>query len=290
MAKGIHPLFFLFYASTIGFLLLWNVNPVITLIVSILFLWKFYYFHRKCLEKSALQSSMLYEVAQVRGIFMSVASHELRNPMATIYSSVDLLENYPHNLIDAEKARLFESIRKNIRRMTKMMDNIVTIGKLQHKQIFCHPEEIDILSLCTTICETLEPEKQRIEITINEQLPETFKVDSSLIDLILGNLLSNALKYSDQPVKLFINFKDRLLIFDVIDQGIGIPMDEIKKLSQLFGRCSNTGTRRGIGIGMFLVSHCVKLHRGKLQIRSQENRGTHFKITLPIFDAQDTAY
>jgi signal transduction histidine kinase len=282
MVKYIHPLFLLIYGATISFLLLWNVNPMITLIVSVLFLWKFYYFHRRCLRRFVLQLDTLYEIAQARGIFMSVASHELRNPMATIYSSVDLLENYPQSLDDKEKAHLFESIRKSIHRMTKMMDDIVTIGKLQHKQIFCHPEEIDILSLCTTICETLEPEKQRIEIIMDAQLPERLRVDPSLIDLILSNLLSNALKYSDQSIKLCVNFRDNFLIFDVIDRGIGIPMDEIKKLSQLFGRCSNTGTRKGIGVGMFLVSHCVKLHRGKLQIRSQTNQGTHFRITLPI--------
>ncbi|MDR2812636.1 MAG: HAMP domain-containing histidine kinase [Puniceicoccales bacterium] len=290
MINHIHPLFFLSYGAIICFLLLWNVNPVITLIVSILFLWKFYYFHRKCLEKFVLQLDALYETAQARGIFTSVVSHELRNPMATIYSSVDLLENYPQNLADIEKAHLFENIRKNIHRMTKMMDDIVTIGRFQRKQIFCHPEAIDVLSLCTTICETLEPGKQRIEVTVSTQLPETLKVDPSLIDLILSNLLSNALKYSDRSIKLCINFSNSFLIFDVIDQGIGIPMDEIKKLSQLFGRCSNTGMRKGIGIGMFLVSHCIKLHHGKLQIRSQENQGTHFKITLPIFDAQNIVY
>jgi signal transduction histidine kinase len=255
---------------------------MIVFAVLILFLLKFYCLHRKCLEEFALQLNTLYEVAQARGVFMSVASHELRNPMATIYSSVDILENYPRNLDDREKANLFESIRKNIRRMTKMMDNIVTIGKLQHKQIFCHPEEIDILSLCTTICETLEQERQRIEVIVDAQLPKTLGVDSSLIDLILSNLLSNALKYSDRSVKLCINFSDGFLIFDVIDQGIGVPIDEIQKLPQLFGRCSNTGMRKGIGVGMFLVSHCVKLHRGKLQIHSKADQGTHFQITLPV--------
>jgi signal transduction histidine kinase len=290
MIKGIRFLFLLAYVVTVWFLLLWNVNTAITLAILLLFLLGFYYFHRKCVEKFTLQLNTLYEIAQVRGIFTSVVSHELRNPMATIYSSIDLLENYPHSFVDGEKAHLFENIRKNIRRMTKMMDDIVTISKLQRRQIFCHPEAIDILPLCTSICETLEPKKQRIAITISEQLPKTLTVDASLIDLIVSNLLSNALKYSDQPVELFINVKDRFIIFDVMDRGIGIPGDEIKKLSQLFGRCSNTGTRRGIGIGMFLVSHCVKLHYGKLQIRSRENQGTHFKITLPIFDAQNTAH
>jgi signal transduction histidine kinase len=290
MIKGIYFLFLLAYAITMWFLLLWNINIAITFAIAILFPLGFCFFHRKCLEKFASQLNTFYEIAQVRGIFTSVVSHELRNPMATIYSSIDLLENYPHNFVDGEKAHLFENIRKNIRRMTKMMDNIVTIGRLQHRQIFCHPEKIDILSLCTSICETLELEKQRIIITVSGQLPKTLTVDASLIDLIVSNLLSNALKYSDQPVELFIDVKDHFLIFDVMDQGIGIPADEIQKLSQLFGRCSNTGTRRGIGIGMFLVSHCVKLHYGKLQICSRENQGTHFKITLPIFDAENTAH
>jgi signal transduction histidine kinase len=231
------------------------------------------------------QLHALYDIAQVRGIFTSVASHELRNPMATIYSSVDLIENFPERLSDGEKAHLFENVRKNIHRMTKMMDDIVTIGKLQHKQIFCFPEETDILSLCSTICESLEPFKERIEITISYQMPLSVIIDQSLVDLILSNLLNNALKYSERPVKLFISFKNNLLIFDVIDKGIGIPRSEIEKLSQLFGRCSNTGTRKGIGIGMFLVAHCVKLHHGRMQIFSKESQGTHFRITLPTLHA-----
>ncbi|MDR3317227.1 MAG: HAMP domain-containing histidine kinase [Puniceicoccales bacterium] len=226
----------------------------------------------------------LHEMTQVRGIFASVVSHELRNPMATIQSSIDLLENYPNNLSHQETNHLFEGIRKNIRRMTRMMDDVITIGKLQHNQIFCHPEETDILSLCTTICETLRSDNQSIEITISDQVIPKLKVDPSLIDLILSNLLNNALKYSDQPVELLINFKNNSLIFDIIDRGIGIPPYEIEKLAQLFGRCSNTGVRKGIGIGMFLVTHCVKLHHGRMQVCSQENQGTHFRVTLPTFN------
>jgi signal transduction histidine kinase len=205
--------------------------------------------------------------------------------MATIYSSIDLLENFPDSLVAEEKGRLFESIRRNIQRMTKMMDDIVMIGRLQHNQILYKPQKIDILSLCSTICDTLDPQKKRIEIAISYQLPSTVIVDQSLIDLILSNLLSNALKYSDASVKLNINFKNNFLIFDIIDQGIGIPENEIEKLAQLFGRCSNTGMRKGIGVGMFLVTHCIKLHRGKMQIHSKENQGTHFRITLPTLNA-----
>jgi signal transduction histidine kinase len=290
MVKGIYFSFFLSYIAAVTLLLLFGINASVIAAVAALFLGGFYFFHQKCLQKILSQLHALYDIAQVRGIFTSVASHELRNPMATIYSSVDLIENYPESLSEGEKAHLFENVRKNIHRMTKMMDDIVTIGKLQHKQIFCLPEETNILSLSSTICESLEPLKERIEIMIPYQLPLRVIIDQALVDLILSNLLNNALKYSDQPVKLFINFKNNSLIFDVIDKGIGIPESEIEKLSQLFGRCSNTGTRKGIGIGMFLVTHCVKLHRGRMQIFSKENQGTHFRITLPLLHAQNIAH
>ncbi|MDR0590680.1 MAG: HAMP domain-containing histidine kinase [Puniceicoccales bacterium] len=290
MVKGIYFSFFLSYIAAATLLLLAGINASIIAIVAALFLWGFYFFHQKCLQKVLSQLHALYDIAQVRGIFTSVASHELRNPMATIYSSVDLIENYPESLSESEKAHLFENVRKNIHRMTKMMDDIVTIGKLQHKQIFCLPEETNILSLCSTICESLEPFKERIEITIPFQLPLSVIIDQALVDLILSNLLNNALKYSDRPVKLLINFKNNSLVFDVVDKGIGIPESEIEKLSQLFGRCSNTGTRKGIGIGMFLVTHCVKLHRGRMQIFSKQNQGTHFRITLPVLHVQNIAH
>jgi signal transduction histidine kinase len=242
----------------------------------------FYFFYRKRLEKLSEEISVLRDINQLRGMFVSIVSHELRNPMTTIYSSIDLLENYLDRIDIEEKQQLFENIRKSIQRMSKMMDDIVLIGRLQHGQVNCHPEQTNILLLCSGICEALGSEKKRIRMTVDCQLPLFVNIDQSLVNIILSNLINNALKYSEELIDFSIKLCNDTLIFDIQDQGIGIPNGEIQKLSQLFGRCSNTGNRKGIGIGMFLVPHCVKLHKGTVKVYSQTNEGTHFKVAIPL--------
>jgi signal transduction histidine kinase len=241
-----------------------------------------HFFHRKRLKKLSSEIGVLQDINQLRGMFVSIVSHELRNPMTTIYSSIDLLENYLDRIDIEEKHHLFGNIRKSIQRMSKMMDDIVLIGRLQHGQVACHPEKTNILLLCSAICEALGSEKKRIRMTVDFQLPLFVGIDQSLVNIILSNLINNALKYSEELINFFIKFRNATLIFNIQDQGIGIPGDEIQKLSQLFGRCSNTGNRKGIGIGMFLVAHCVKLHKGTIKVRSQKDKGTHFKVAIPL--------
>jgi signal transduction histidine kinase len=242
------------------------------------------YLYERKIKKILSKFFRVQELSQVRGMFVNIASHELRNPMTTIYSSVDLLENYGGQLDVNEKMHLFENVRKSIRRMTKMMDDIVLIGRLQHQQIGYNPKPTNILQFCSTIAEMLEQEKnaKRIHIIMDHSVDPIISIDQSLLDHILSNLLSNALKYSEDYVKLQIKIQRSHIIFDVIDRGIGIPLNEIRKLSQLFSRGSNIGVRKGIGIGMYLTSHCVKLHRGTMKVFSRENQGTHFRIILPI--------
>jgi signal transduction histidine kinase len=102
----------------------------------------------------------LQELVQVRGMFVNITSHELRNPMTTIYSSINLLENYGDRLNEDEKLHLFANVRKSIRRMTKMMGDIVLIGRLQHQQIGYNPQSTNIFHLCSSIAESLEQNKE----------------------------------------------------------------------------------------------------------------------------------
>ncbi|MDR2201011.1 MAG: HAMP domain-containing histidine kinase [Puniceicoccales bacterium] len=284
MLKGILVLILLSYALSMGLLFRGDIVFGLTLFLLLSLMLGLYFPHRKRFIKLSSQMNTFCEISQVRGMFINIVSHELRNPMTTIYSSIDLLANYFETLTKEEKLHLFESVRNSIRRMTKMMDDIVLIGRFQHQQIGYHPQETNIFQLCSSIRDTLEPEKKgrRLQMVIDYRLPPIVNVDQSLLELILRNLLSNALKYSDQSVYFSTKMQNDMLVFDIKDRGIGIPENEISKLSQLFGRCSNTGNRKGIGIGMFLVANCVKLHRGTMRVRSRENQGSHFTVTIPV--------
>jgi signal transduction histidine kinase len=241
------------------------------------------YFYERKLAKMGAKIFTLKELVQIRGMFVNITSHELRNPMTTIYSSIDLLENYGERLDQNEKLRLFDNVRKSIRRMTKMMDDVVLIGRLQHRKIGYNPQHINILQVCSSLVEGLEQEHRvkRIHIIVERSVSLIVHLDQSLLDHILTNLLSNALKYSEGDVTLRIKSRSQEIVFDIIDSGIGIPKDEIHKLSQLFRRCSNIGTRKGVGIGMYLVTRCVELHKGAIKVSSQEGKGAHFRVILP---------
>lgn len=240
-------------------------------------------YHRYRMYRARSIIAQLQAVVETRGIFMNVVSHELRNPMTTIYASMDLLQHYSERLQEAEKQEIFENIRKSILRMTRMMDRMVLVGRLQHKQIAYAPQCTDILMLCSSIIDGLSDKnaRQRIQIICSTTQPPRITLDPVLVEYILGNLLGNALKYSPENVLLVLKTEQNTIQFDVMDHGIGIPAEEVTKLSQLFGRCSNTGRAQGIGIGMYLAVRCVALHQGKLSVATALNHGTHFRLTLP---------
>lgn len=244
---------------------------------------------RQMREKIAL----IQETAEIRGLFMNVVSHELRNPMTTIYSAVDLLELYTAQLSPQERTKLFANVRNSIQHMTRMMDCIVFIGRLQHQQVTCRPEPTDILGLCSSIVENLDSyhAKERVRIVASPKCIQQLPVDASLLEYVLTNLLSNALKYSDETEKvtLKIFIRNHQLYLEVTDKGIGIPENEIRFLAQLFNRCSNARHKKGIGIGLYLVTHCVKLLQGTIRVASTPNVGTCFQVILPILTDENAS-
>lgn len=237
--------------------------------------------------------ALIQETAEIRGLFMNVVSHELRNPMTTIYSAVDLLEFYTSQLNSQERTKLFANVRSSIQHMTRMMDCIVFIGKLQHQQVTCHPEPTDILNLCSSILENLElyHSTERVQIIASPECTQQISIDASSLEYVLTNLLSNALKYSDESEKVLLKIliRNHQLHFEVIDKGIGIPADELHSLAQLFNRCSNARHKKGIGIGLYLVTHCVKLLQGTIRVASTPNVGTCFQVMLPILTNENTS-
>jgi signal transduction histidine kinase len=111
-----------------------------------------------------------------------------------------------------------------------------------------------------------------------------YNVDSRLVSHILTNLLSNAVKYSkkDTEVGLHIAEEDGMLVFRVVDQGIGIPAHDLQNIYDLFFRGSNIGAVGGRGIGLKIVKDSVDVHRGVIEVESKVGKGTTFTVRLPI--------
>jgi signal transduction histidine kinase len=226
------------------------------------------------------------EMNQAKSLFVNMVSHEMRTPLAVIQGAVELIEHNNDKLSDADRSNYVQSIKKAILRMTRTMDAVLILGTVQNNQLSFQPLKADVVLFCKNIINEIENlnEGRKIVLQISKSFPRGIDIDTTLLYHIISNLLSNAIKYSNPESLVYLNlvYESETLIIYVKDFGIGIPHKELKGIFKLFHRGSNIEGRKGMGIGMFIVKHCIALHNGSIEVESKEYDGTTFKVSLPI--------
>jgi signal transduction histidine kinase len=219
-----------------------------------------------------------------------MTSHEFRTPLATILSAQDLLQSYGDRLPQDEKLELYDMIRAGVNRMTRMLERILLLGQAEAHMLECRPQDVDLVALCAELAaeaKTLQPDS-RCDVFVDcaPELDER-QFDDSLLRHIFGNLLSNAIKYSPAggQVHLNVSAQGQQTVFEVSDQGIGIPHDEIEDLFESFHRASNVGDIQGTGLGLAIVKQAVDLHGGTVEVQSTVGHGTRFTVRLGLVHA-----
>jgi signal transduction histidine kinase len=225
------------------------------------------------------------ELNNAKTMFVNMVSHEFRTPLAIMQGATDLLGKYHKKLANKERLECLNGINKAIQRITRTMDDILVLGKVQGNQLKFTPTEVDILTNCRSILEDVEGfhGNKRTVFEVSMDVPLKLYIDPGLLYHILSNLLSNALKYSpvEKPVILRLDYKGGELEIFIEDFGIGIPEGDRANIFKIFHRGSNVSDKQGIGIGMFVVKYCVSLHRGSIAISSKDGDGTIFRVRLP---------
>ncbi|MCX6217436.1 PAS domain S-box protein [Spirosoma sp.] len=246
-------------------------------------------------KESVLQQSLHreQELNQLKSQFVSTASHEFRTPLATIQSSVDLIKFY----LDLPTATASKSIHhhldvigKEIDQFGTLLSNILTIGTIDAGKVKFNPQQADIVVVCTEIIRTHFSEQanhRTVDVSI-EGTPFMVFIDQKLISHVIVNLLSNAFKFSSDNPALRLIFKEKAVIIQVVDKGVGIPAREMSALFQAFFRASNSNGIPGTGLGLVIARQFVELHGGYLDIRSEEKKGTICTVTLPTSLLNDT--
>lgn len=235
------------------------------------------------------------ELGELKSRFVSMTSHEFRTPLATILSSTELLEHYAERLPAVERAELLASIKQAVQRMTRLLDDVLLIGKAEAGRLAYRPAELDLVALCRAAAAEAERAAPRpaapdagpgMPSRIVLDLPAgdlRVQADDKLLRFILGNLLSNALKYSPDggEVRLALHATTQALALSVADPGIGIPPEDLPRLFEPFHRGRNVGTLPGTGLGLAIVRKAVDLHGGHIEVDSTPGAGTRFVVTLP---------
>lgn len=226
------------------------------------------------------------EVSELKSSIITTVSHEYRTPLTTISSSAQLLQAYRHKWDEDKQLKHFQRIQSAVQYMVALVDDVLFLNKAEFEKQEFQPTLIDLIPFFHEIVDELQSiteDKYHLTFTHQKDCPP-FYLDATLLRQILTNLLSNAIKYSPNGgrVQLKLTWKDNQVIFQVKDEGIGIPKKDQIKLFKSFTRASNVGTIAGTGLGLSIVKKCVDLHGGQIAFESEVGVGTVFTITLPI--------
>lgn len=235
------------------------------------------------------------ELNVLKSRFVSMTSHEFRTPLATVLSSAELLRHYRDRLTPERRDELLDTIQISVQRMTDMLDNILLIGRVEAERVEFVPQPLDVARFCRHLVQEVSQASQArgdvvlasVEMDIDLAQP-CLPLDEKLLREILGNLLSNAFKYSPDGgvIRFAARQQDAKVVFDVQDQGIGIPPEDLPQLFDAFHRAQNVGAIPGTGLGLCIVRKSVELHHGEISVTSQPGAGTHFRVQLPLLAPQ----
>lgn len=226
------------------------------------------------------------ELGALKSRFVTMASHEFRTPLSTMLSSVFLLENYTGDKYEAQKKTHLERIRRSIQTLTELMNDFLSIGRLEEGEIKVVYRPVDLNSfLRETIAELngIKKSGQRLELSFPD-VETSLVSDRQMFTNILRNLVSNAVKYSppDGTIRIVCKVSDAELELSVQDEGIGIPEHEQGEIFKRFYRAENATNIQGTGLGLNIVRKYVKLLNGSIGFASKLNAGTTFTLRLPL--------
>jgi len=226
------------------------------------------------------------ELNELKSRFISVASHEYRTPLTTIKIFSDLLKLYGRNIDDEKYYSYIGKIHYAVDYMTELINDVLMVSKSETGKIKLEPKVLDLQKICLAVVEESNLNlkgNNRIHFNYMADLKEVY-LDNRPLKQILSNLLSNAVKYSPVSANIYFNVdsNDSKIIFNVKDEGIGIPKAEQGKIFDSFHRGKNIGTTPGTGLGLTIVKRMVELINGKIYLESEVNKGTSFTIEIPI--------
>jgi PAS domain S-box-containing protein len=223
------------------------------------------------------------QVNEMKSRFITTASHEFRTPLGTILSSVSLIGRYEATE-DADKRRKhIERIKSSVTNLTEILNDFLSIEKLEEGITRNKPESINLHSLLKEICDDMRSiARPGQTISLEYSGVESVNLDPQLVKNAVMNLLSNAIKYSpeNKPIVIRVSEQGKILRIDIIDSGIGIPEKDLPHVFERFYRASNSGNVQGTGLGLNIVKKYVELMNGNISCTSVEGEGTTFTIEL----------
>lgn len=240
---------------------------------------------RTAQEELAAETDRLLDEREVRDRLVTRVSHELRTPLTSVKGYVEALIDGEGGDLDPAQRELAAVALRNTVRLELLIADLLLLSRVEAGQLQLRAELVEVRSTLQMIKEELDQLAQEGGVTlIVEATPEVvWQLDRERFGQAVTNLISNAIKYSPAggPVLVRARQVDSELWVEVVDKGVGIPDDEIKRLGERFFRASTAGSASGSGLGIAITQELVDLHDGVLEIESEVGSGSIFRIRIP---------
>ncbi len=244
-------------------------------------------------EKLHLSAEKLKQLNATKDKFFSIIAHDLRSPLASFQSILELLHTDYESISDDSKKQLIKAIYESSSHLNNLLENLLEWSLSQKNELQLNLQKHNICNLAEEALKAMQPGSIKKSISISNQISQqTFALcDQRATHTILRNLVSNALKFTNQGGKITVNSQQKQInnrtywIISIKDSGIGIPSNKLLQLFQLDAQNSTAGTNdeKGSGLGLILCKELVEKQHGSIWIESEEGQGTTVSFSLPTF-------
>lgn len=218
--------------------------------------------------------------------FAAMVSHQFRTPLAVIDSGLQRLLRRGGQMTLEDRRQRYTRLREAVTHMTRLVESALTAARLDGGQVEATAAPCDLAAISRQVCQFQQEAAGTRCITLEPEVSGPLYVvcDRAMLEQILANLVSNALKYSptDTPITVQLDHDFEYAICRVQDRGIGIPVEDLPRVFERFFRSRNVVATSGIGLGLNIARHLARLQHGDIKVVSREGEGTVFTLTLPL--------
>ena len=245
-------------------------------------------------EEISEKNEKLVKLEKLKSEFVSIVSHELRTPLQPINNALDIILSGKAGEVTDKMENFLNMGKRNVKRLRSIIDDLLNLSKIEAGKMEYHFEKTNLAEPVKMVLSTFAPMALEKNISLEAVLKADeadVYADSQKIEQVLTNLVSNALKFTDEKGKVKIILSENkkhpdLWLIEVKDNGIGISEENLGKVFDKFQQIENSLSRKvgGTGLGLPIAKEFIVAHRGQIWVESIEGKGTSFFFTLPKYD------
>jgi signal transduction histidine kinase len=226
---------------------------------------------------------------KMKSEFVAIASHQLRTPLSAIKWETELFLSKAKKRLTKKQCNQIENVSLINEQMIRLVNDLLDVARIDQNRLILKKQRFSLLELANNIIKEFIPKakSKNIEIAINNNtnLPAVLG-DMDKVSLVLENLIDNAVKYTNNGGKIKINIYEEkgFLIFEIKDNGVGIPQEQVERVFEKFFRSDNIVKYQteGTGLGLYITKNIIEQLGGEVWFKSIENVGSVFSFSLPI--------